>query len=192
MFRKTLLVGALLAPFIASAEGISYNFAELNYVTSDTNVDKADGFNLNGSFGINEMFYATGSYSSLSYDKANADSSPLSLGFGAHTNQWTGSFDLLGVLSYEDADTAVGTKKAEGFGLLVGARGEVSPGFEINGGLKYKDLDVLDGLDYGIGGVYAFNPSWAVTANYTKQDLEGKNNIKAESDDLRAGVRYIF
>lgn len=192
MFRKTLLLGVMLAPFAVCAEGLSYNYGEVSYL--DTDYDTAgdgDGFTIGGSFAINEMFFATGSYTDGELENGTkVDLQDLSVGVGYRTNEYTGAFDLLGTVSFESLE--LGASENSGFGLGVGLRGELSPGFEVNGGFKYKDIDKVDGFDYGIGGVYTFTPNWAVVGSYSRGDLEDDRNVKLESDNFRIGGRYMF
>lgn len=193
MLRKTLLLGVMLAPFAVFAEGLSYNYVEANYASTDYDqAGDGNGFNVGGSFAFSEMFFVNGSYtdSELKANGVKNDLKDLSVGIGAHTNQYTGAFDLVGAVSLEQLE--VGAGDDSGFGISVGLRGEVTPGLEVNGGFKYKDIDSLDGFDYGIGGVYSFMPNWAVTGGYSKTDLEGGNNVKLEGDNWRIGGRYIF
>lgn len=192
MLRKIGLIAALMVlPAAAFAQGVSYNYGELNYLYTDGEVnvgalsgsDSKSAFGLKGSFGFTDMLYGTATYEDKGY--GGALDNYFNLGIGAHSNQFTGGFDLVGELTYEDLDDQ------DGFGLLVGLRGEVSPGLELNADVKYRKLSDLDGWDFTVGGVYTIAPNWGVSASYTHSKLED-GALEIEADDWRLGVRYMF
>lgn len=209
MLGKSWAVALLMLPLSAlAAEGLSYNYFEGNFIVDEqvdlssrfiNGDDDGDGFAVAGSFGLNETWYVNGSYSDSSLD--NTEINNLSLGVGAHTSQWTGAWDLFGVLSYEDAQVEVDAvvagvrRTAEiddgGFGLAGGLRGSLTDAFELNGQVKYTDVGDADGTSFKVGALYKFGTVWAATADYATGDLGG-GDVDVDIDELRVGLRYIF
>ncbi|MGH8087799.1 MAG: Ax21 family protein, partial [Stenotrophomonas sp.] len=72
---KTSLIALALAaalPFGASAaEGLSYNYAEGDYVKTDADGGKADGWGVKGSYGFLPNFHAFGEYNQQKTDIGN-------------------------------------------------------------------------------------------------------------------------
>ncbi len=200
MLRKPWALALLLLPLSAYAEGVSYNYFEANYIIDEeldvdipgfgSGSDDGDGFAVAGSFAFNETFFGNASYSDASLDDSGLDLSNLSIGVGARSAQWTGAVDLFGVLSYED--TEVDSLDDSGFGIAGGLRGLLADNFELNGQVKYTDIGDADGVGFKVGGVYAFNPNWGVTGDWSTSNLEDDTGAEVDIDELRVGVRYIF
>jgi hypothetical protein len=207
MLRKHWILVLLLLPFSAYAEGISYSYAELNYI-ADEDVDFSvsgigsaddndDGWNFNGSFAIDDTFFLNGSYSDVSIDNFDSsgidvDVNTFNLGIGGR-NRISDMLDVFGVLSYEDfeLDTSAGDVDEDGFGIAGGLRGKLSDAFELNGQIKYTDISDADGWGFKLGALYAFTPNWAFNADYSTSELEG-GGADIDYDDIRVGLRYIF
>lgn len=204
MLRKYWLITLLLLPLSAYAEGMSYSYAELNYIANEdvdiTGVgdDDDDGWNFNASFAIDETFFINGGYSDVSIDSfagsgVDLDLSHLNVGIGGR-NPISSTLDVYGVVSYEDFEADVsgaGDVDDSGFGLAGGLRGLLSDAFELNGEVKYTDLGDADGWGVKVGGLYAFMPNWALNADYSTNELE-ESGADVDYDEFRVGVRYIF
>lgn len=194
--KKSVLLGALLAlPFAAAADGLSYNYIQLDWV-ADTELDggggsvDGDGFDISGVFSINESVYLLGNYEDVSYDGAGADLDLQSIGFGigVHSNAYTGGIDVFGNLTYENIELEVpGLFKADGngFGLEIGARTALGASAEGYISYEYNDIDDGEANFFKLGGNFAINPNWAITAEYRTGDYED-----LDRDDLRIGLRY--
>lgn len=209
MLRRFILSFLLLLPFSSfAATGISYSFAELNYVSEDLEVDvdgpfsgsaddDGDGFNFNASFAIDETFFVNGGYTDVGLDDFDADLSTLDLGFGFR-NSLSDVLDAYGVLSYEKfelEDSSGDDTDEDGFGVAGGLRGLLAPELELNGQVKYTDVGDFDGFGFKVGALYSFVPNWAVNADFSTRELEGSEDgldVTLDTDELRIGLRYIF
>ena len=196
MLRKSWAVALLMIPLSAfAAEGPSYNYVGADWFTGDIDApgDEVDfdGFDVEGSFAFAETLFVKARYAdgSLDDDRIDGDSEEISVGIGAHTNQWTGGVDLFGVLSYEraeiDLDVPGGSFSADddGFGVEVGLRSMVTEALELNGAVKYVDIGDTDGTGFEIGGVYSFTPAIAIVGAY----LDGE-----DSSAWKVGGRLYF
>lgn len=198
MLRKHFMLIPLLLPISAYAAGPSYSYAELNYIADQQLEaggadDDGDGFNFNASFAVNETLFVNGGYSDSSLDDTGIDLSTLSLGAGARTSL-SDTLDAFGVFSYEKFEVEVtgASEDEDGYGLAGGLRGLLSPEFELNGQVKYTDLDESDGVGVKVGALYSFMPNWAVNADYGSGELEDDAGDDLDLQELRFGLRYIF
>ncbi|MDX1498204.1 MAG: hypothetical protein R3352_11655, partial [Salinisphaeraceae bacterium] len=171
--KKSLLIGALLAlPFTASAEGLSYNYVQLDWIaSSDVEIEgpgfeadgDGEGFALEGVFSFTDTFFVEASYADSEVDidgGPTVEGDTITLGVGAHTNQFTGAVDLFGVVSYIDVEDD------DGFGLEIGARTMVKPAIEAFISYAIADFDEGDFDGFSIGGLYTFMPQWSVGLEY--------------------------
>lgn len=135
-----------------------------------------------------------------------------SIGAGYHMPLMTGPapLDVWAALSFERLD-AVG-QPANGYGATVGTRWMPIPGLEINAFGGWRDFGEVDGIldasgvdaeidgwTYGIGAVYGVTQNLALTANWTRYDLEAElesGGTDADADlDLDAfmvGGRWYY
>jgi Outer membrane protein beta-barrel domain len=188
-----LLLGSL-APtaLLAQAEGgaqMSYSAFDVSYLfdveidSSVANVD-GDGFEIGGSYELNDKFFLLGSWQEQSLD-FGIDGRALELGGGFHTPLGK-TVDFVATLSYMDAEVDAGGSSADDDGLAVGAgvRARVAESFEIDGSLKLVDFDD-SGSDTGFsfGGRWYFADNMAVTAGADFFD---------NADTLRVGFRAEF
>jgi hypothetical protein len=199
MLRKYWVLVLLLLPLSVYAEGVSYSYAELNYIVDEEldlggADDDGDGWNFNASFAIDDTFFVNGGYSDVSLDDSNVDVSNVNVGFGGR-NTISTNLDAYGVLSYEDFEVDVpglGDVDEDGFGIAGGLRGLLSEGFELNGQIKYIDIGDADGFGVKVGGLYTFAPNWAANADYSTSELEDDAGSDLDIDEIRIGLRYIF
>lgn len=202
--KKMVLFGALLAlPLAATAEGLSYNHVDVNWV-ADTELDfsglgsvDGDGFSLDGVFSVSDMVYILGGYEDLTYDGngGDLDLTNIRAGVGAHSNAYTGGVDIFGNLTYEDIELEVPGDSADdsGFGLEIGARMPLGTAADAYVSYQYQDIGDLEGNFFRLGGAYNFMPNWAAIAEYKTGEYEVDGlNIDLDRDDLRIGVRYNF
>jgi hypothetical protein len=192
--KKSVLLGALLAlPFAAAAEGLSYNYVQLDWI-ADTELEAGggsadgDGYNLGGVFSINETFYLMGDYEDLGFD-GGLDLQTISVGVGVHSNAFTGGVDVFGNLTYEDVE--LGGLDDNGFGLEVGVRSALGEGLDGYISYDYSDVGDLEGGFFKIGANWAFNPNWSVVGEYLTGDYDVPGG-SIDRDDLTLGLRYNF
>lgn len=172
-----------LAPFAASADDLSYNYAEVGYqFGGDVNVGPSlstDGFDLRASFAVDDAWFVSFDYFSLSGD-FGIDPKDYTLSAGYHGEMFYGKvgYEKLEIFGFSDS----------GYSLEGGARGMISDGFELNGHIGYADLGNWDTwTSYGFGAVYSFGDNMGVTFNY---DLRSATGIDVTTYGL--GFRMTF
>lgn len=171
------MLGSLMlaaAPLAAQAEDMSYSYVDLAYV--DTDFDgpgpSADGFGLRGSVGFAENWLAFAEYSAVSVSGVDIDQ--IAVGFGGHYGL-AENLDLVGRLGYFQFEVDVGggvDGDDDGYLADLGLRGRVGTAVELEGGVRYSDLDVLgDDTALVLGGRFHFNQTWALGAEFQSGDL---------------------
>ena len=183
------LVGAVLlaaTPLAVQADEMSYSFIDLNY--TDANLDNGpsgDGFNLRGSVGFAENFFAFADYSSLDFP-AGIDIDLYNIGLGGHLGI-ADNVDLVGKAGYAHAKadaSGVPSVTDSGYMVSAGIRGRVAEGFELEGNAIYSDFgNGANDTALAVGGRYFFTPNLAVGAEYQASD---------DVDQWFAGVRFTF
>lgn len=181
MLRQLLAGSLLLASLSAYAEGLSYSFAELNYVKGDIDAGSFgdidfDGLAANVSYGFNENVFGQLGYAEGEIDdtirgvRIKSDlADTFTLGVGAHTNPEGGRVNLFGVLSFVRVDDA----DENGYGIQVGIRGLATDSLELNAAVSYVNFgedergEDVDGESYGVGAVYSFTPKVAGVLGYS-------------------------
>lgn len=205
MKNRFLWLTLLAFPLAATAEGLSYNYVQLDWLANGDveasgpgfNVDgDADGLSLEGVFSFSDMLFVKGGYADIDVDLdngASADGQMLALGVGAHTNRFTGGVDLYGVVSYLDVES--GPDDDSGFGVEIGARTLVSD--QIEAYISFSTADIGDGETEGfsLGGLYTFAPNWSIGVEYQSGETEfesGPVESEVETDAWLLGIRYDF
>ena len=165
--KKSLLALTLLAalPFAASAaEGVSWNYVEGGYASTNTNAGDADGWNLGGSVAIAPSFHLFGSYGSQEIDGTSIDFDQLRLGVG-YNREISPKADLVTRVAYEKFD-AGNLIDYTGWSAEVGVRGALHRNFEGYVMAGYEDGDQYDGEFYGrLGAQAKFNQNWGVSGD---------------------------
>lgn len=193
-----LLAGA---PLAASAGGLSNNL-DLYYVSAGVEVDDpflgsgdddGDGFGIKGNFAIADSFFLSGEYQAVGYDDSDIDLDQFRGGVGVNSDPaapavWYGLAELLNFKLDDGSDS----ESDSGFGLHIGGRFAVNEIFAVNARIGYVDIDDADGLEWLIGGDFAFTKQLGVFADYRVTSLEDDTDIESDFDDLRVGVRWFF
>jgi hypothetical protein len=179
--KRTALFGAVMAalavPSLALAD-MNYTNLEVNYLDLDAGVG-GDGFEIGGSWELNDQFHLFGSWQDQSYD-GGFDGETLELG-GGWSHGFSDTLDFVATLSFLDAE--IEGSGDDGLALGGGIRSRLGDSFEVDAGLKYVDFD--SGSDTGIqlGGRYYFNDSMALGASLDAYD---------DVDTFRLGFRWEF
>lgn len=187
--KRTLFALALAAslPISAQAREVNYNFVEAGYASSNVNTLDADfnGFNLDGSIGFNDSFYAFAGYKTG--EDSGVDLNQTNIGLGWHSAgdvQW---FVEGGWVNNEIDYGSLNTDD-DGFGIATGVRGFIGENFEGNAKVSYVDVgDFGDGVGANLTGIYHFNDTWGAYASYDYSD-RGDFDI----DTWGLGVRASF
>jgi hypothetical protein len=176
-------------PFLAQAEGLSYSYVDLAYITTDIDQldDELDGFALRGSLEVTDQVFLFAGYSdqSTSVRGRDIDGEAFNLGVGF---AWpiAASTDLYGKLGYvsSEIDFPGGSYDDDGYALGVGLRGRVADQFELEGSLNYVDLsDSGDDTSLGLAGRWYFTDQFAL-------GVEGAFGDDATT--LGVGIRWDF
>jgi Ax21 family sulfation-dependent quorum factor len=181
--KKTLFALAMAAalPFAAQAQdqGLSYTWAEADYVDLDGG---ADGWGLRGSYNFGDTgFYAFGGYSWLNADDGiiDVDAEADELGIGYH-HSIAGNTDLIGELAYKKLDAD--SYRVDGLRTSVGVRSAMTKNFEGFVKANYYDASDYDGDVTGtVGAQFKFSPMWGITG-----EAEFGNGDQAYLVGLRA------
>ncbi len=181
-----LFIGAalLLSATLSYADnGIKYNYGELRFV-ADAEFDQydvdGDGFALNGSVRLDEVFYVTADYEVISYDDGiDTNVFQAAVGMIYPVKQ----FDTIAELAIVNSDVdAPNGDSNTGFRVSAGARAYVMDKLEVRGTLNYIDVDEDDSY-LTIAADYFVLPNLSVNA---------AKDIEADIDRFSIGVRYYF
>lgn len=170
-----------LAPFAASADDVSYSYADISYQIGsiDPGGVDIDGFALEASGAFGDHWFVSFDYSDYSMDPVG-DLSLMGLYFGWQNDMF---FAKLG---YVDGE-AVGFSDS-GYGFDLGVRSMVSDAFELNGHVGYSDIGNFETFtNYGIGAVWYFGDNMGVSFNYDM--MSGDFN---DVDSMGVGFRFNF
>ena len=164
-----LLLVALLAQNIAIAQtvsqkqaGLSYSYAELRFV--DVDVNGGDGFRFNGSYELDGNWIIVGGLTRLDFNN-NTDLSIVELG-GGYVWHYARNFDFVSTLRFVRSDIDAFGFNAEdnGLALSAGARGLLTPKFEIRGSVNHINLDDSDTF-LELAGDYYFSERFVAGAS---------------------------
>ena len=185
MKHSMTLLGLLILPAAAFADGFDYTYVEAGIVNTEIdigpfNVD-GDGFGVNGSLALTDNLHFIGGYSDQDYD-FGVDGSVLNVGAGFNT-ALNSDLDFVAHLSYYDveASSAFASADDNGLGIGAGIRGRLSPKVELDAGLTYLDLDDSDTV-LNARVRYYFSDSFAIAGGLSDDDsgLSWSIGVRAE------------
>ena len=183
--RTVLSILLLLAGGSAYAQApqqpaLGYNFAELRFVSVDSN--GGDGLKLGGSYRFSGNWLAVGSLASLNFNN-DVDSTTLELGAG-YVWPYRPDWDFLANVRIVriDVDTPSGSANDTGIGLTGGIRGLITPQFEVRGAVNHINVDSSDTY-LELAGDYYFTPNVAAGLSI---DFGG------DTDAWTIGARWYF
>lgn len=187
--KKILLVLAALSiqPTAAAQTSLepaqsdlSYSYAELRFVDVDNS--GGDGFRLRGSYELDGQWILVGALTALDFNN-NVDTTLLELG-GGYVWNYSEDFDLVSTLRLirADIDTPVNDADDSGFAFSAGARGLLTPQFEIRGSVNHINLDNSDTY-LELAGDYYFTQQFAAGVS-----LE----FAGDADSFTLGARWFF
>ena len=170
----------------AETNGLRYTYIEGRYVDvefDDLDAD-GDGFGIGGSVAVSDDFFLTAGYTDLDLD-FGVDAQEFLLGVGYHYGL-SEVLDLVGEVGYADVeiDTRFGDFDDNGLFLSGGLRWMVVDQLELNGKLRYVDLDD-SGSDTSIvlGGLFHVTADLAIGAGA---------EISDDADVYSVGIRYYL
>ncbi len=185
--KMLFLLASLLVQGIAIAQTVgkkqadlSYSYAELRFV--DVDVSGGDGIRFNGSFELENNWIIVGGLTTLDFNN-NVDSTVVELG-GGYVWHYSEDFDLMSTLRFvqADIDTPGGSSDDNGFAFSAGARGLLTPQFEIRGSVNHINLDDSDTY-LELAGDYYFAERFSAGVS-----LE----FAGDADTFTIGARWFF
>jgi hypothetical protein len=187
--KKVLVLLAIFAlPATAVAQSgqtgvpgdLSYSYAELRFVDVDSN--GGDGFQLAGSFELDENWILVTSLTSLDFN-GDVDATLLEIG-GGYVWDYTDDFDLFTTLrlAWAEVDTPVGDADDTGFAFSAGARGLLAPKFEVRGSVNHINVDGSDTY-LQIAGDYYFTSQFSAGVSL---------DVAGDTDSFSIGGRWYF
>ncbi|MEN1925390.1 OmpO family porin [Luteimonas qiangzhengi] len=171
--KQSLLALGLAAtlPFAVAnaAEGVSYNYVEGGYVSTNADGGDADGVGINGSVAVHPNFHVFGTYMNQDLDIGGLDYDQWRIGVG-YNHEISRNADLVTRVAYEKADFGriLGQRiDADGYSVEVGLRGALAPNFEGHAMVGYEDYgSQFDDDFYGrLGAVVKFNQNWGLSGD---------------------------
>ena len=185
--KMLVLLAGLLVQSIAIAQTVqqqrvdlNYSYAELRFVDVDNN--GGDGIRFNGSYDLRNNWLIVGGVTALDFNN-NVDTTLLELGAG-YVWHYTKDFDLVSTLRFVnvDVDTPGNNSSDNGFAFSAGARGLITPEFEIRGSVNHINLDNSDTF-LELAGDYYFRRDFSVGLS-----LEFAGDV----DVFTIGARWFF
>lgn len=163
-----LTAAAVLSPCLAQADGLSYSFVDLAYVSTEIDgVDRdLDGLGLRGSLEVADNVFLFAGYidQSTTVYGGDVDAQSYDVG-GGYAWSFAPAADVYGTISYVKAevDFPGGNVDDDGYSLGVGMRGRVAGQFELEGSLNYVDFsDGGDDTTLGLGARWYFTDQLAL------------------------------
>lgn len=178
----------LLCAGVASADGPSYNYAQVQYRTI-LSADDFFGFEVDGSdfdarlsFEASEYLFVRGGYSkgTLEINEVNLDASSYAVELGFH-NALSSSTDFVATIGFAGSEKkwpsfvytgvtfASGSTSEEGALASIGLRSTLSKDFELYGAVTYVDLDDNQ-TTVSAGALYNFNETFAIGLGASRSD----------------------
>jgi hypothetical protein len=167
--KARLLVPCLMLALPAlgvAADEPRYTYAELGYVNTDfddIDVD-GDGFRLDASYALHRNVHLVAEYEDTDLDRG-IDAEVWNAGIGLNFPLRPG-LDAVGRARYIDfqLDTpGSGDPDEDGYGLEGLVRAMIGPQLEINGGVRYVDIED-DETSLVVGGLYEMAKNFAISA----------------------------
>jgi Ax21 family sulfation-dependent quorum factor len=182
-FVIALAVAAALPMGAQAADNISYNYAEVDYVTSHNDVpDDADGWGLKASVAVLPNMHVFGDFNRQTLDdsKLDIDTWRVGVGYNRAINEAT---DVVARLAYQQQDREVGHHQP-GLSAEVGLNTAYGEHMQVYGALGWEDYTRTKGINpkgefFGRLGMLAkLNQNWSVNASL-KYDVDGNIEVQA-------------
>jgi predicted porin len=187
MFKKLLATAILSAcAFSSMAASPSFNYVEGGYVT-DLNSDlDFDGWEIKGSFELNNDLYMLGSYQRLNTDigfiDVDANIFSAGLGYKVALTHETALFTELEYINVNIDAKNFASDSENGYQFGVGARTMVSDALELKAAAYYQDVEGSEQF-IKVGAAYQLNDAMSV---YMDVDTD------FDDSQLMTGLRFTF
>lgn len=170
-----------VAPAIAA--GPNYNYVEVAY--DDVDIDgggSIDGFDVAGSFAINDSFHVTGGYQYLKDSPLTLTGLTVAGGYNLDLSETTDLVARLGLARGEAKISGLGSASENGWIAQVGVRSMINDSFEVNGFVTQADVGGSE-TALELGAVYRFANNFGVTGGVGFSD---------DATTFRIGGRFSF
>ncbi len=183
MQLKAITTVALLAiGSPALAVGPNHNYAEFAYQNVDVDgAGSVDGFDVRGSFAINENFHIIGEVERLDDGPVSLTTLIVAAGYNLILTENTDLVARVGLVR-ADLDFGFGSADDNGYTVQAGVRSMLNDSFELNGFLKHVDAGGSD-TELEVGAVYRFTNNFGVTGGVGFSD---------DATTIRIGGRFSF
>ena len=166
-------------PYANPGPALSYNYLDVRAITEDFDDGGPDseGFSIRGSVALSDSVYVLGKYEWRQLDIAgpNIEDNEAHLGLGVRF-PLSDNLDLLLQGSYEWIDVqepGFDSFDDSGLGAQAGLRVAISDALELNGHVRYRNLDELEEESYlGAGAVYEFGNGASLGGEWERSDLD--------------------
>lgn len=185
--RKTLMGIVAAVCFCGQAfaqDGLSYSYAELGYIGTESDSGDGDGLNLSGSYGVAELAHIFTTYSDQDFDN-NVRTQFMQIGLGLNFPLME-NVDIVPRLSYVDlqVETPVGVFDDNGFQAGASLRGLFLDRLELSAGFTYTDLDAGGDTTAIVGGLRLY---------FTDRLAAALDALQSDGDTTYIlGARYDF
>jgi opacity protein-like surface antigen len=176
--KKLVLSSAILSilSFGALADTPSFNFLEIGY-TDSFDSEVIDGYEVNGSFELNESFFLSASYTKATESKLiDLDGYQFGLGYKSKLSDssvWFTQIDYVKIDNEFDLPGFSASISEDGYQLSLGVKNNISKSLELSAAIKYIDI-VEDDTYTELGAVYNFTDSSGVYFNI-ETDFDDSN-----------------
>lgn len=184
MKAKTIAAVVLLAGVApAMAAGPNYNYVEVAYDNVDIDGGGSiDGFDVAGSFAINDSFHVTGGYQYLKESPLTLTGLTVAGGYNLDLNETTDLVARLGLARATAKISGFGSGSDNGFVAQAGVRSMINDSFELNGFVTHVDAGGSE-TALELGAVYRFANNFGVTGGLAFSD---------DATTIRIGGRFSF
>lgn len=199
--------GAVFAAVLLAAASMSvpaaepFNHVDLYYTHSDIDIavpglsvdDSGEGFGIRGAARIADPFFVYGEYQTTDYDDLDFELTFIRGGLGAvlarHQNT-----EMYAKTEFVNAELDFVGDSADDTGLGAHAGVAFTPmsPLRLFAELGYLEIDGGDGLEWTVGGSFAFTPRFALLLDYRDTELDFQDGTELKPSDVQVGARYSF
>jgi opacity protein-like surface antigen len=184
--KKILLTSALLLSLgsAQAAQAPRWDSVSASYQSVDVESQTFTGFGIAGSKLLDDNFFVTAGYRSVSDDirvsneSVEVDLNALSVGLG-YRQPISQNTDVFGVVSYEDMEVEGSyqgysqSNSDNGYGLQVGVRSMLTEQFELGASLQYIDIADDSATAFAVSALYNFTEQFSAGIGFSKgEDMD--------------------
>lgn len=187
----------------AAAAVPNYKYAELAYGTGDLDISVSglgsvdidqDGFELEGSFSLEDLLWIFGSYADISGDEQGVDLDIETIGLGLGVIFQPGestTIDVAVIFRKDEASSLGLSADVEGLGAAAGVRSNITPRFELFGRLGYLSEEYEGAIVADLGAVWNINDRFGISASYERLESD-EQGVDIQLNQFQLGGRVKF